>query len=57
MPVHTLNGTAVTGRHIIALLENGQREDGTVRIPETLVAAGRARHAGPHAGLSRAASG
>jgi seryl-tRNA synthetase len=39
-PVHTLNGTAVTGRHIIALLENGQREDGTVAIPETLAAAG-----------------
>jgi seryl-tRNA synthetase len=38
--VHTLNGTAVTGRHIIALLENGQQRDGTVRIPETLVAAG-----------------
>jgi seryl-tRNA synthetase len=39
--VHTLNGTAVAvGRTIIALAENGQREDGTVRIPEALVAAG-----------------
>ena len=28
--VHTLNGTAVTWRHLIALLENGQRDDGTV---------------------------
>ncbi len=37
----TLNGTAVAvGRTIIALLENHQREDGTVVLPETLVAAG-----------------
>ncbi|HET9507273.1 MAG TPA: serine--tRNA ligase [Gaiellaceae bacterium] len=35
-PVHTLNGTAVTWRHLIALLENGQREDGTVVVPEVL---------------------
>src|SRR4051812_6281823 len=35
--VHTLNGTAVTWRHMIALLENGQREDGTVALPEVLV--------------------
>ena len=34
--VHTLNGTAVTGRTIIALLENGQRDDGTVELPECL---------------------
>jgi seryl-tRNA synthetase len=33
---HTLNGTAVTWRHIIAILENGQREDGTVAIPSVL---------------------
>jgi seryl-tRNA synthetase len=37
---HTLNGTAVTWRHMIALLENGQREDGTVVLPEALVAYG-----------------
>ena len=38
---HTLNGTAVAvGRTIIALLENGQREDGTVALPEVLVAYG-----------------
>ena len=37
-PVHTLNGTAIAvGRTIIALLENGQREDGTVALPEVLV--------------------
>ena len=37
-PVHTLNGTAVAvGRTIIALLENGQREDGSVALPSCLV--------------------
>jgi seryl-tRNA synthetase len=37
-PVHTLNGTAVAvGRTIIALLENGQRDDGSVRLPAALV--------------------
>ena len=36
-PVHTLNGTVVAiGRTIIALLENGQRPDGSVVIPEVL---------------------
>jgi seryl-tRNA synthetase len=34
--VHTLNGTAVTWRHMIALLENHQREDGTIAVPEAL---------------------
>ncbi len=33
---HTLNGTAVTWRHLIALLENGQREDGSVGLPACL---------------------
>ena len=37
-PVHTLNGTAVAvGRTIIALLENGQQDDGSVRLPATLI--------------------
>src|SRR5215203_767509 len=36
-PVHTLNGTAVAvGRTLIALLENGQRGDGSVELPSTL---------------------
>jgi seryl-tRNA synthetase len=35
-PVHTLNGTAVTARAMIALMENFQEEDGSVRIPEAL---------------------
>ena len=35
--VFTLNGTAVAvGRTLIALLENGQREDGTVALPSVL---------------------
>jgi seryl-tRNA synthetase len=39
--VHTLNGTAVAvGRTIIALLENGQREDGSVQLPAALLAHG-----------------
>jgi seryl-tRNA synthetase len=39
--VHTLNGTAAAvGRTIIALLENGQREDGSVVFPEVLRAFG-----------------
>jgi seryl-tRNA synthetase len=36
-PVHTLNGTAVAvGRTLIALLENGQTEDGRVELPPAL---------------------
>lgn len=38
--VHTLNGTAVTDRWALALLENHQREDGTVEVPEALRAFG-----------------
>ncbi len=34
--VYTLNGTAVTWRHLIALMENHQREDGSVAVPEVL---------------------
>jgi seryl-tRNA synthetase len=36
-PVHTLNGSALAvGRTMIAILENFQLHDGTVRIPEVL---------------------
>ena len=36
--VHMLNGTAIANsRAIIAILENGQQEDGSVRIPKALV--------------------
>ena len=34
--VHTLNGTAVTARAMIAILENFQHEDGSVSVPEPL---------------------
>jgi seryl-tRNA synthetase len=36
--VHTLNGSGLAvGRCLIAVLENGQNEDGTVTLPEVLV--------------------
>jgi seryl-tRNA synthetase len=36
-PVHTVNGTlCAIGRTLIAILENGQREDGSVVLPEVL---------------------
>jgi seryl-tRNA synthetase len=36
-PVHTLNGSGLAvGRTLIAILENFQQHDGTVRIPEAL---------------------
>ena len=35
--VHTLNSTAIaTGRTIVAILENNQQEDGTIKVPEPL---------------------
>jgi seryl-tRNA synthetase len=36
-PLHTLNGTAVTARHMLAVLENFQDEGGGVTVPEVLV--------------------
>ncbi|MFN8133420.1 MAG: serine--tRNA ligase [Solirubrobacteraceae bacterium] len=46
--IHTLNGTAVAvGRTIIALLENGQQEDGSVVLPAPLVACGAPATLGP----------
>jgi seryl-tRNA synthetase len=53
-PAHvcTLNGTAVAvGRTIIALLENGQQPDGSVRLPETLARLGAPATLGPAPGL------
>jgi seryl-tRNA synthetase len=45
---HTLNGTAVAvGRTIIALLENGQREDGGVDLPPVLAEFGAPRSLEP----------
>ncbi len=36
-PVHTLNGTAIAiGRMLVALIENGQQEDGSIALPDIL---------------------
>jgi seryl-tRNA synthetase len=35
-PLHTLNGTAVTARAMLAIMENFQEEDGSIRVPEAL---------------------
>jgi seryl-tRNA synthetase len=35
--VHTISATAVTDRFVIAILENFQREDGSVLVPDVLV--------------------
>jgi seryl-tRNA synthetase len=44
--VHTLNGTAVTARALIALMENFQDEDGSVSVPEPLHEFGAPRKIG-----------
>ena len=54
-PAHlaTLNGTAVAvGRTIIALLENGQRDDGSVELPAVLAGYGAPAVLPPAPGLS-----
>jgi len=46
--LHTLNGTAVAvGRTLVALLENGQQEDGSVALPECLRTHGAPAVLGP----------
>jgi seryl-tRNA synthetase len=45
-PVHTLNGTAVTGRAMLAIMENFQEEDGSVSVPEPLHELGAPRRLG-----------
>ena len=45
-PVHTLNGTAVTARALLAVLENFQDEDGQVALPECLVEFGAPKRLG-----------
>jgi seryl-tRNA synthetase len=48
---HTLNGTAVAvGRTIVALLENGQRADGSVELPQALLAYGAPARLSPSQG-------
>ncbi len=37
--VHTLNGSGVAvGRALVAVLENGQQADGSIRLPAALAA-------------------
>jgi seryl-tRNA synthetase len=51
--LHTLNGTAVAvGRTLIALLENGQRDDGSIAIPAALVRAGAPERLAAAGGVS-----
>jgi seryl-tRNA synthetase len=45
-PVHTLNGTAVTARAMLAVLENFQDEGGSVAVPPALVEFGAPRRVG-----------
>ena len=36
-PVHTLNGSGLAiGRTLVAVMENGQQADGSIRIPQVL---------------------
>ena len=44
--VHTLNGTAVTARAMLAIMENFQEEDGSVAVPEALTELGAPRRLG-----------
>ena len=44
--VHTLNGTAVTARSMLALMENFQDDGGSVAVPEALVEFGAPRRLG-----------
>jgi seryl-tRNA synthetase len=45
-PVHTLNGTAVTDRWVLAILENFQQPDRSVVVPEALLPFGAPRRVG-----------
>src|SRR5438067_12314361 len=45
-PVHTLNGTAVTARAMIAILENFQEADGSIAVPSVLWEFGAPRKLG-----------
>jgi seryl-tRNA synthetase len=44
--VHTLNGTAVTARAMLAIMENFQDADGSIAVPEPLVELGAPRTLG-----------
>jgi seryl-tRNA synthetase len=44
--VHTLNGTAVTGRAMLSIMENFQQEDGSIAVPPPLVEYGAPKRLG-----------
>jgi seryl-tRNA synthetase len=44
--VHTLNGTAITARSMLAIMENFQDEGGSVAVPEPLWEFGAPRSLG-----------
>ena len=44
--VHTLNGTAVTARAMLAIVENFQEQDGSITIPDSLHEFGAPRKLG-----------
>jgi seryl-tRNA synthetase len=48
-PVHTLNGTAVTGRFLLAIMENFQEAGGSYAVPEVLESFGAPRRAATNA--------
>ena len=45
--LHTLNGTATTWRTLIAIAENHQQDDGSIRVPEVLHSYGAPATIGP----------
>jgi seryl-tRNA synthetase len=52
--VHTLNGTAVTARAMLSIMENFQDEDGSVAVPEPLVELGAPSRLGAESTRSQA---
>jgi seryl-tRNA synthetase len=49
-PVHTLNGTAVTARLLLAIMENFQTEEGKYAVPDVLEQFGAPRKSGTSPG-------
>jgi seryl-tRNA synthetase len=51
-PVHTLNGTAVTARAMLAIMENFQDDGGEVVVPDVLVERGAPKRLGSLSGVA-----
>jgi seryl-tRNA synthetase len=49
-----LNGTAVTARAMLSIMENFQEEDGSISVPEPLVEYGAPRRLGAESTRSQA---